>query len=217
MRVYTQRSAVPVFLIADLSASMGFEGYSRKLDVLADFAVSLGYSAYRTGDPFAFIGCDTGIMPDFFQPLTRAKMAAQRLAVRLRDFQPQAPSARGMLEAPTLIDRTRSLVFLCSDFHFPQAMTGRILSKLAYHRLVPIVLWDSIELTVPATGIATVQDRETGRRRTLLLHHWYRQRVRKAFAERRHLLVDYFLTFGLSPLFILDRFDAGDVTRYFYE
>jgi hypothetical protein len=217
MRVYTQRSAVPVYLIADLSASMGFEGYSRKLDVLADFSVSLGYSTYRTGDPFAFIGCDTGVRADFFQPLTHAKMAAQRLAVRLRKFLPQASCAGGMLETPTLIGRTRSLIFLCSDFHFPLAMTGQILTKLAYHRVVPIVLWDSIELTVPATGIATVQDRETGRHRTLLLRRWYRQRVRKAFAERRHLLVDYFLTFGLTPLFILDRFDAGDVTRYFYE
>ena len=217
MRVYTQRSAVPVYLIADLSASMGFAGYSRKLDVLADFTVSLGYSAYRTGDPFAFIGCDTGVRADFFQPLTRAKMAAQRLAVRLRDLLPRAPSARGMLETSTLIGRTRSLVFVCSDFHFPLALTGQILTSLAHHRVVPIVLWDSIELTVPATGIATVQDGETGGRRTLLLRTSYRQRVREAFAERRQRLVDYFLSYGLTPLFILDRFDAGDVTRYFYE
>jgi hypothetical protein len=217
MRVYTQRSAIPVYLIADLSASMGFEGYSRKLDVLSDFSASLGYSAYRTGDPFAFIGCDSVVRTDFFQPLTRTRTAGHRVSARLRDFVPDASNSRGMLEAPALIGKSRSLIFLCSDFHFSLQLTGQILTALAYHTVVPIVLWDTMELTVPATGIAAFREAETGRRRTVWLRSSYRQRIHRAFAERRQNLVDYFLAFGLTPLFILDRFDAGDVTRYFYE
>lgn len=217
MRVYTQRSAIPVYLIADLSASMSFEGYSRKLDVLSEFSASLGYSAYRTGDPFAFIGCDNTVRTDFLQPLTRTKMAGHRIGTRLRDFVPDAPSSRGMLEAPDHIGKSRSLVFLCSDFHFSLALTEQILTALAYHTVVPVVLWDTMELTVPATGIATFREAETGRRRTVWLRSSYRQRIGKAFAERRQNLVDLFLTFGLTPLFMLDRFDAGEMTRYFYE
>jgi len=217
MRIYTQRSAIPVYLIADLSASMGFEGYSRKLDVLSDFSASLVYSAYRTGDPFAFIGCDSVVRRDYFQPLSRSKTAGHHISVRLRDLIPDACNARGMLEAPALIGKSRSLVFLCSDFHFSRELTGQILTALAYHSVVPIVLWDSMEITVPATGIAACREEETGRRRTVWLRASYRQRVRKAFAERRQNLVDYFLAFGLTPLFILDRFDAGEVTRYFYQ
>jgi hypothetical protein len=217
MRVYTQRSAIPVYLIADLSASIGFEGYSRKLDVLADFSAALGYSAYRTGDPFAFIGCDNAVRTDFFQPLTRTKTAGHRISARLRDFIPDASSSRGMLEAPGLMGRARSLVFLCSDFHFPLALTEQILTALAYHTVVPVVLWDTVELTVPATGIATFREAETGRRRTLWLRASYRQRIHRAYTERRRNLVDFFLTFGLTPLFLLDKFDAGEMTRYFYE
>jgi hypothetical protein len=122
-----------------------------------------------------------------------------------------------MLEAPGHMGKSRSLVFLCSDFHLPLALTGQILTALAYHTVVPVVLWDTMELTVPATGIATFREAETGRRRAVWLRSSYRQRIGKAFAVRRQNLVDFFLTFGLTPLFVRDRFDAGELTRYFYE
>jgi hypothetical protein len=217
MRVYTQHSAIPVYMIADLSASMGFEGYRRKLDVLADFSTALGYSAYRTGDPFAFIGCDSTVRADFFQPLTRAKTAGQRISSRLRDFTPEASGASGILEAPDLIGKARSLVFLCSDFHFSRALTGQILTALTYHTVIPVVLWDGVEIEVPATGIATFREAETGRRRTLWLRAAYRQRIQRAYTERRRTLTDLFLGFGLKPMFLTDKFDAGAITRYFYE
>lgn len=54
VRLHSQRKAIPVTLVADLSASMAFEGAQRKLDVLADFAESLAWSAWRTGDSFGF-------------------------------------------------------------------------------------------------------------------------------------------------------------------
>jgi uncharacterized protein (DUF58 family) len=217
MRVYTQRSAIPVYLIADLSASMGFAGCSRKLDVLADFAVSLGYSAYRTGDPFGFMGCDSRVRADFLQPLTRAKAAGEEVSTRLRDFVPTASDARGMLEAPGHMSQSRSLVFLCSDFHFSLDLLSQILAGLARHKVVPVVLWDSVEIGLPASGIAVLRDAELGRQRTVLLRPALRERIHRAFAERRQRLVDCFLASGTTPLFLRDRFDAGEVTRYFCE
>src|SRR5262245_52936830 len=44
VRVYSQRKAIPVVMVADLSASMGFAAQRRKIDVLADFAGSLAWS-----------------------------------------------------------------------------------------------------------------------------------------------------------------------------
>ena len=43
VRVHSQRSAIAVVLVADLSASMGFESLRRKQDVLADFVASLAW------------------------------------------------------------------------------------------------------------------------------------------------------------------------------
>ena len=216
MRVYTQRSAIPVYLIADVSASMGFTGRSRKLDVLADFTLSLGYSAYRSGDPFGFIACDNRLRADLVQPLTRAKAAGQALSTRLRVLVPAASGSRGMLEAPAYLSQSRSLVFLCSDFHFSLDLLSRILAGLARHTVVPVVLWDSVEIEVPASGIAVMRDAEMGRRRSVLLRATLRERMHRAFAERRQQLEACFLACGARPLFLSDRFDAAELTRYFY-
>jgi hypothetical protein len=56
VRVYSQRKALAVMMVADLSASMGFVGRRRKLDVLAAFVDSLAWSASRIGDSFGFVG-----------------------------------------------------------------------------------------------------------------------------------------------------------------
>ncbi|MGH8564268.1 MAG: DUF58 domain-containing protein [Gammaproteobacteria bacterium] len=58
VRVFHQRSTVPVYVIADVSASMGFR---EKMAVLADFTVATAASAYRTGDPFGLVACDTRV------------------------------------------------------------------------------------------------------------------------------------------------------------
>ena len=68
VKVYQQKTAIPVYAVVDLSASMGRQNGNRKLNIVADFVASLGYSAYRTGDAFGFIGCDTRVRSEFFQP-----------------------------------------------------------------------------------------------------------------------------------------------------
>jgi hypothetical protein len=71
-------------VVADLSASMGFAGARPKLHVLADFVHSLAWSAWRTGDSFGFVGCDTTLRDDLYLPQTRTRGAGLLLAERLR-------------------------------------------------------------------------------------------------------------------------------------
>ena len=68
VRTARQRTSVPVYLIADLSASMGFRGRVSKLDLLADFTAALARSVYLSGDAFAFLGCDEKLREDFLLP-----------------------------------------------------------------------------------------------------------------------------------------------------
>ena len=59
VRLHSLRKAVPVALVADLSASMGFEGAQRKLDMLADFTESLAVPAKQSAggaDPQSALG-----------------------------------------------------------------------------------------------------------------------------------------------------------------
>lgn len=216
VRTYNQRSAVSVYAVADLSASMGFEGRCRKLDVLADFVASVGYSAYRTGDRFAFFGCDSQIRSEFFVPLNRTKASGPEVARRLHEYRPTGNNSSGLLDAAQYLPKLRSLVFLCSDFYFPLSLLTQILTALSAHSVVPVVLWDSAEIEVPPHGIALVRDSESGVRRTLWLRPALRERIRSAHRERRETLDKCFVSHGLRALHLIDRFDPERATQYFY-
>lgn len=217
VRAYTQKTAVPVYAIADLSASMGFEGRFRRLDVLADFIASLGYSTYRSGDPFAFIGCDQEIRAEFLQPPTRSKDAGVGLAQRLRCFEPEGRGSNALALAGRMMATRRALVFLLSDFYFSTDLQEKILTSLARHCVVPVVFTDSREHAgLPAFGIVQALDSETAQRCTLLMRPALRAKIRQRYLRYRKSLVEICRKYGTSPLFIDDAFAAEQVTRYFY-
>ena len=216
VRVYTQRSAIPVRVIADVSASMGFTGRCSKIDLLADFTESLALSASKAGDPVSFTGCDSTIREDLLLPLTRSRAAGQLLAARLRELKPSGRNALGLFAAVEQTPPSRSLVFLVSDFYFPLSMLVELLGGLALHEVVPVVLRDSAEGRAPRYGIARIVDPETGVERMLLLRPSLARRLQESVAARGEALKRCCARFGLKPLFIEDRFEADAVTRYFY-
>jgi len=218
VKSFRQHSAIPVYVVADLSASMGFCGTASKQELLARFAAATAYSAYRSGDPFGFFGCEAEIRWDLSLPLRWHKGLAQRIASVLRGFRPVAASARGLAQAAPHLGRRRSLVFLVSDFHFSLAELERILDAYCQHDLVPVVLWDSAEYErLPPFGLIELRDPETGGRRRLLLRPRLRERIRQHFAERRRRLDELCRPFGRKPFFLVDRFDADALTGYFYQ
>lgn len=218
VRVHHQRSAVPVYVVADLSASMAFRGRHSKLDVLADLVAAAGYSAGRTGDPFGFIGCDERVRADMLLPLTQARGAGAALAQRLREFRATGASADGLLEAPRYLGRQRALLLLVSDFHFPLALVRELRDRLARHDVVPIVVWDPLEATGPGhgAGLARLRDSESGAERTLIMRASLRARLAQAYAQRRDDLRRALRGLGREPLFLIGGFSADALTKYFF-
>ena len=216
VRVYRQTSAIPVFAIADLSASMGFGGAHAKLARVAEFVACLGYSASRTGDSFGFVGCaDDGTRP-LYAPPSANPAAAFEIAAVLRKSAATGRTATGLLAAADLLGPRRALVFLLSDFHFPSGLLTRVLASLAYHDVVPVMLWDRREYdTLPDWGLVRVRDPETARERLLVLRPALRRRIREAFEARRTALTRLFMQHGRVPLVLQDEFKPDDVTRYF--
>ncbi len=216
VRVYSQRASIPVALVADLSASMGFAGRTRKLDVLAHLTAATGYSAWRTGDAFGFIGCDETVRADFVVAPLHARSAAFMLGERLRQFVPSGRNADGLAIAHQYLGRRRALVFLVSDFHFSLSSLETVLDSLALHEVVPVTLWDAREFELPpGPGLDSWQDSETGKRRVLLVRPALRTRLMQMFAARRAALEALFLKRGLRPLFITGDFSADALTRHF--
>ena len=216
VRVFRQRGAVPVYALVDLSASMDFCGHARKLDVMAEFVASLGYSAYRSGDPVGFIGCDSVVRRDFYQPLSRAKAAGSDVAPKLLELAPSGAGSDGLLEAAGLVGHRRALVFLVSDFYFSFALLSQVLHALGRNQVVPVVLTDRMEYdSLPPFGVVRVLDPESGRQRSLLMRPALRQRVRCAFQRHFDGLDQIFAAHGTKALWMGDVFRADEVTRYF--
>jgi len=217
VRIYSQRKSVPVTVVADLSASMSFTGREPKLSVLADFVESLAWSAWRTGDSFGFVGCDSALRNDLLQPQTRVRGAGGEVARRLRTLHPAGRDARGLLDAPRHLGRQRALLFLVSDFHLPPDLIVAVLDGLSAHEVVPTVLWDPLEFRLSATrGLAQVIDPESGRQRLFWWRPSLRARWEAAHAQRREALLQLFRARRLKPLFIEGGYDAEAVTRHFH-
>jgi uncharacterized protein (DUF58 family) len=218
VRIFNQKSAVPVYVVCDLSGSMGFSGRSRKLKIASEIVASAAWSAFRVNDPFGFIGFDETVREDWLFHSSVKVHGAFDLAERLADYRPAHVGATGLQDVHRFLSREKSLILLISDFHMPPSLLENGLSSLIHHHVVPLVLWDSAEYrNLPEFGIASVTDCETGARRTLFLRRQFRERIQRMFEERRATLEKLFLHFDMPPLFIEDAFDADDLTEYFYQ
>jgi len=216
VRVFRQTSAIPVYAIVDLSASMRVGGERSKLARAAEFVACLGYSASRTGDTFGVIGSADGAVAPLYAPPSTSPAAAFDAADALRRTTAPGRNADGLLAAAALVGARRALVFLVSDFLLPLALVEQVLGTFAYHDVVPVMLRDDAEHErLPRWGLARVRDAETGQQRLLFLRPSLRRRMQAHAHARHEALLQLFLRRGRPPLVIEDRFDADAVTRYF--
>ena len=216
VRTFRQRSNIPVAVLADVSASMGFVGTGAKLERVARFAASAAWSAYRHGDRFGFIAGDETVREELFVPMRLYKGGIPELYDRVRQFDPRGRDAGGLQAAAQRLGKQRTLVFLVSDFHLPIEDIETLLGSLARHDVVPIVVWDSAEYErLPPWGLVLIEDPETGERRRLFMRPRLKQQFHDRFDERRDELAECFRRRGRSPFFLADRFDAEALTRYF--
>ena len=221
VRVYSQRKAIPVVMVADLSASMGFEGAQRKLDVLADFVDSLAWSAWRTGDSFGFVGCDSAVRDDVLLPQTRARgvgiaLAAQACA-RWHLAGPLGASAADGAPAPG----AAALAGVPGLGLPPAAGRGRAPCSPAWphHDVVPVVLWDPLEFSLDAQRAAWRMsiDPESGAAAAgVVAAGAARALAGGAAASAATRCCSMFRAQRLKPLFIEGAFDADAVTRHFH-
>lgn len=216
VRVFRQRSSLPVYVLADLSASMAFGAPRSKLNSLADFSAAAAYSAYRTGDPFGFYGFDRIVRWDCHLPLRWYKGMPPDFHRQLNALIPDGQSAGGLAEIAPLLGRQRSLVFLVSDFHWPAEETEALLDSLIHHDVVPIVVWRDEECTgLPAWGWVTLQDPESGESRRLFMRPNLRERLQASFTARREELDRTCQRQGRSPFFLNDPLNTDRLSDYF--
>ncbi len=214
VRAYQQFSQFDVYLLADLSASMGYQGEYAKQRVLARFFTALARSTREYGDRFAFVGCQQHIQQRWTLPLSRHRANVTVMQQQL-EHACLAGNAQGLFAAWQYVAAQRSLVFLVSDFNFPLTQLHPLLCKLQNHDLVPVVLWDNNEYqNLPAWGLLNTQDMENGQQRLLWLRPGMREKLIAAYKQREAQLKKCFRDHGREALFLTQGFNAHTINSF---
>jgi uncharacterized protein (DUF58 family) len=218
VREYEQNSALKVIVLADVSASMGYVGRYDKYDQLRTIATVLAQTAWRNGDAFGFYAADAAPRAALALPARVNRGAADWIGRRLSGHRPSGDSARGLLDVVAQLPHRRALVFLVSDFHWPEADISVLLRRLAHHAVVPIVLRDPAEAdAIHRHGIAVLRDLESGARRFVWLRPHLIGKLRARRSDRERALRRICHATGCAPFFVRGRFDPALLTRYFLE
>ncbi|AHJ64741.1 Hypothetical protein GbCGDNIH7_0349 [Granulibacter bethesdensis] len=215
VRQIEQRSAIDVYVIADLSASMDpTEDGARRAEI-AKLVKVLSQSARRSGDAFGFIGFGETVMRDDLLKASRVRGAEQAVLERLQTEPLTARNINGLKDVAAYLGTRRRLVLLVSDFHAPRSVLEPSLAALGRHDIVPIVLRDRRERELPSGfGFIHVRDVETGQPRSLLLRPALRRRWSQAAAENMRMLGQLLSTYGRPPFFAWDRINYERLSEH---
>jgi len=216
VKSFQQQSRLDVFLLADLSASMAYQGHYNKQKAVIDCLLSVAKSTHLTGDRFGFIGCGEKIDTQLL--ISPANLQQGRVVEIAKRIQARALTgqAGSLLQAADYLPNSSALVFLLSDFYMPNKIIQQQMQRLNQHTVIPLVLWDKKESSqLPNWGVVKLADMEQGKTRTLWMRPSLKNKIHLAFKQRKQQLQHCFRRFGCEPLFLEQGYSAALINQYF--
>jgi uncharacterized protein (DUF58 family) len=188
VRQYAEDREITAWFLLDLSPSVDFgTAQSQKRSVLIDFVTTLARLLTRHGNRVGAMFYDSRVERTI--PPRGGRIQVLRLVNDLLK-QPALPRAPFTDLSPLLSNalnaiKTRSLVFILSDFICAPGWE-RPLSLLNHrHEVLAVRLWDPREVELPDIGMVVMEDAETGEQLYVDTHsRTFRQRFKEA-AQRR--------------------------------
>ncbi|HEX7654691.1 MAG TPA: DUF58 domain-containing protein [Verrucomicrobiae bacterium] len=188
---FREERELTVVLAVDISGSAAFGSRDRtKRERAAEIAATLAFSAAKNGDKVALLLFAGGV--ECFVPPRKGRRHILRIVRELlaRESQHRGTDLVGALRFINHVLPRRAMIFLLTDFLHahtmagPRAGAGRdFMAELgltnARHDVVCLHLVDPLETRLPAAGLVTVEDAETGE---LLEVDSNRAAVRERFA-----------------------------------
>jgi uncharacterized protein (DUF58 family) len=189
---FREERELAMVLALDVSGSSAFgSGNRSKREFAAEIAGTLAISAARSSDKVALLLFSDQI--ELFVPPRKGRRHILRLIREMLFFEPKhrGTNVPGALAFLNHLIHRRSIIFLLTDFlHSFGGVSGQVgagrgtLQELglsnARHDLVCIHLHDPRESALPASGLVTIEDAETGE---LLEVDSNRAAVREKFAR----------------------------------
>ena len=170
---FREERELALVLAVDISASSAFGSLRRsKREYAAEIAGTLAISAARSSDKVALLLFTDQV--ELFLPPRKGRRHILRVIREMLGFEPRhqgtsSPEALGFLNR---VLHRRSIVFLLTDFlhsfgaGWPAGGTRDTLQEIgltnARHDLICIHLHDPRESMLPAAGLLTLEDAETG-------------------------------------------------------
>lgn len=222
---FVEERELTVMVLCDLSGSSDFgSGERTKAEVAAELAALLAFSAVANGDRVGLV-LFTDQVERFVSP-RKGRRHALRLVSEVLQARPasRGTSVSGALEFLRKAMRRRTVAFVLSDFLERPAPGGpagaaaappfeRALRVAARkHDLVPIRLTDRLESELPPSGLAWVEDPETGQvARVDLSDRRTRERLSAQARAEEAALTRLFARLELDHAVV--RADAADYVR----
>ncbi|MBM4363390.1 MAG: DUF58 domain-containing protein, partial [Deltaproteobacteria bacterium] len=162
VKVFVEEREMTVMLVVDVSASgkFGSTGGS-KARVAAEVAALCAFSAIKHNDRVGLILGTSHI--ERIVPPKKGQKHVLRVIREILGTTPQHPGTDLALALETLTRaaRRRSVAFVLSDFH-TSGYEQKLALAAARHDVVPVLLLDPRDETLPDVGLATFEDLETG-------------------------------------------------------
>jgi uncharacterized protein (DUF58 family) len=182
---YVEERDLTLLLLVDLSGSQRFgSGYLLKRDLAAELAAVLAFSAVANHDRVGAV-LFTDRVERHIAP-ARGQDHALRIVHDLLALQPEGRGTEiaGAARFASRVMKRRGIVAVISDFQAGdlQHSLGPLRRR---HDVIALHLWDPREVEVPAAGMVTLVDPETGEVRVVdTSDPWVRSRLTTAALER---------------------------------
>ena len=218
VRDFYLNTAIKVIVLIDISASMAYAGLTERMQVVRDITEQLAISAYRSGDAFGVFCANRDVLKSGVLPPGVNRSSWLWVRRRLDAQLPAGDGVDGLLRVAPQLPQRRSLVFVVSDFRWPEGKLEKLLRTLAHHDVVPVLLQDPAEMTaLPRRGFAALRDMETGRMRFVWMRPALRRKIQSARADHVRSIERASRRFGYRPLIVNGQFDPGRMNQYFLE
>ncbi|QDU89714.1 VWA domain containing CoxE-like protein [Pirellulimonas nuda] len=217
VKLFREEREMAVMLLVDQSASQGIGSHwQTKREQVAELSATLAFSAIKGNDRVGLTLFTDGV--EKFVPPRKGARHVLRLIRELLYCDPVG-AGTSLSKALDHLNRTmsrRTVVFVISDFQ-DAGYERALKAARGKHDIIPVVVADRRELTMPNVGLVRLRDAETGQTVTLdtfsrANRRAYEQQARRCMEQRDAL----FRRLSLDPIHVYTGEDFVEPLRRFF-
>jgi len=166
IKKFREERELTVILAVDVSGSQGFGTNGQlKRELVAELAATLAFAAIRNSDKVGLLLFTDRV--ERFLPPRKGVRHVLRIIREVLTVQPEGTGTdlSAALDELNRVAKRRSVVFTISDFQDEETSWNLALKRASLrHDVIPVVVTDQREESLPKVGIIELEDAETGRR-----------------------------------------------------